>query len=145
MPRLFMKYITTVSRCSTLYRDKQLEPYGLTGYQAPYLPIVCAEPGITQDAIAQKLNVNRSTVTRQLTLLEEAGYVTRRRSDTDRRALEVYPTERAQEVLPTVKETHRAWKEALTEGFTEEELATLEALTARLAHRAETLKGGTSL
>ncbi len=73
-------------------RDALIADCGLSGWQAPYIPEICAAPGITQDQLALRLHVNRSNVTRQLAMLEENGFVLRRRSESDRRAVEVYPT-----------------------------------------------------
>ena len=139
MSRHLMKSINTISRCAVLYRDEILADTGLNGYQAPYVPEICAAPGITQDQLAQRLHVNRSSVTRQLALLEEGGFIRRRRSETDRRTIEVFPTEKMLAALPVVRDTMHRWRALLTEGFTPEELETLEALLDRLADRAAAL------
>lgn len=140
MRRYIMKNINTIARCASLYRDAQLIEIGLNGYQAPYVPEICAAPGITQEQLAQRLHVNRSSVTRQLALLEESGFISRRRSQDDRRAVEVYPTEKMEQALPVVRDTFRRWRLALTEGMTEEELELLESLLERLANRAEAIR-----
>lgn len=140
MPRPLMRSISTIARCATLFRDENLACLGLNGYQAPYVPVICAEPGITQEQLAQRLHVNRSSVTRQLTLLEEGGFILRQRSEKDRRAMHVYPTQRMREALPEVLGTFVRWREALTEGLTQEELCTLETLLDRLAGRAEEIR-----
>ena len=137
MKRSLTKSIMIISRCTALYRDKYLSEYGLSGYQAPYLPAVCNHPGITQDQIAQELHVNRSSVTRQLTLLEENGYITRKRRETDRRAVEVYPTEKGLAILPTVRESFHSWWQKLTDGLSAEQLELLETLLDTLSRKAE--------
>lgn len=137
MKRSLTKSIMIISRCTALYRDKYLSEYGLSGYQAPYLPAVCNHPGITQDQIAQELHVNRSSVTRQLILLEENGYITRKRSETDRRAVEVYPTEKGLAILPTVRESFHSWRQKLTDGLSAEQLELLETLLDTLSRKAE--------
>lgn len=48
MQQFFMKNISAIARCATLYSDAQLTEVGLNGYQAPYVPEICAAPGITQ-------------------------------------------------------------------------------------------------
>lgn len=140
MPRYLMKNISTIARCATLYRDQQLTEIGLNGYQAPYVPEICAAPGIAQEQLAQQLHVNRSSVTRQLMLLEENGFIVRRRSPDDRRTVEVYPTEKMQAALPIVRDTFVRWRRALTEGLTPEELELLETLLERLAGRAQEIR-----
>ena len=139
MDHYTMRYINTIARCSNLYHDEALRSTGLRSYQSSYIPIVCAKPGITQDQIARDLHVNRSSVTRQMTSLEENGFVTRRRSSDDRRAGEVYPTDKAQAVLPAVRAARKSWRSLLLEGMTDEEREALDVLLARLADRAQSL------
>ena len=139
MDHYTMRYINTIARCATLYHDEALRSAGLSSYQSSYIPIVCARPGITQDQIARQLHVNRSSVTRQLTSLEENGFVTRRRSSDDRRAVEVYPTDKAQAVLPAVRQARKSWRSLLLDGMTDEEREALDVLLARLADRAQSL------
>lgn len=137
-----MRYISTTSRCAILYRSERLSGSGLNGYQSGYILNICRTPGITQDQLAQRLHVNRSNVTRQLTLLEAAGFVERRRSELDRRAIEVYPTEKAFAILPTVQNVLDKWNEYLIEDFTEEEKACFIGFLERVAHRAEVYVDG---
>ena len=80
--------------------------------------------------------MNKSNVARQLAHLEEGGFVTRQYSETDKRMLLVYPTEKALQLLPTIADIHRAWRSYLTESFTAEELELFSALLDRAAERA---------
>ena len=128
MKQHLMRNINTISRCAALYRE------------APYIPEICAAPGITQDQLALRLHVNRSNVTRQLAMLEENGFVLRRRSESDRRAVEVYPTQKAEETLSAVRAVYRSWREKLFYDLTSEERDRLESLLERLARRAEDIQ-----
>lgn len=139
MDHYTMRYINTIARCANLYHDEALRSAGLSSYQSSYIPIVCSKPGITQDQIARELHVNRSSVTRQMTALEENGFITRRRSPDDRRAIEVYPTDKARAVLPAVREARKNWRSMLLEGMTDDEREALDELLARLADRAEAI------
>ena len=140
MKQHLMRNINTISRCAALYRDAHLADCGLSGWQAPYIPEICAAPGITQDQLALRLHVNRSNVTRQLAMLEENGFVLRRRSESDRRAVEVYPTQKAEETLSAVRAVDRSWREKLFYDLTSEERDRLESLLERLARRAEDIQ-----
>lgn len=92
------------------------------------------------DQLALRLHVNRSNVTRQLAMLEENGFVLRRRSESDRRAVEVYPTQKAEETLSAVRAVYRSWREKLFYDLTSEERDRLESLLERLARRAEDIQ-----
>ena len=98
--------------------------------------VVCRRPGISQDAISRRLFINKSNVTRSLAYLEGHGFVTRERDSEDRRQTLVYPTEKALEILPKVREIIRGWNSYITEGFTEEEMEMYMAMTERIAARA---------
>ena len=135
MPSL-MRYINIVSRCAAIWRADKLEGTELGDQHYTYIITVCRNPGISQDAIARKLCINKSNVTRSLSYLETHGFVTREQSSEDRRITLVYPTEKAHDILPTVRSIIRGWNAYITEGFTEEELEMYMDMTERLAARA---------
>ena len=135
MPSL-TRYINIVSRCAAIWRADKLEGTELGDQHHSYILVVCRHPGISQDAIARKLFLNKSNVTRSLAYLEEHGFVTRERDREDRRQTLVYPTEKAFEVLPRVREIIKGWNSYITEDFTEEELEMYFAMTRRIAERA---------
>lgn len=137
MPSL-MRYINIVSRCAAMWRADKLEGTELGDQHYPYILTVCRNPGISQDAIARKLFINKSNVTRSLAYLETHGFVTREQSTEDRRITLVYPTEKAHEILPSVRTIIRGWNDYITEGFTEEELEMYMDMTERLAAKAAT-------
>ena len=83
----FMRQINITSRCATLYRERQLAGTGLSGCHTPYLLALYRRPGISQEELARDLNVNKSSVTRQLSAMEEKGYVRREPDPADRRSL----------------------------------------------------------
>ena len=135
MPSL-MRYINIVSRCATIWRTDKLEGTELGDQHYSYILVVCRRPGISQDAISRRLFINKSNVTRSLAYLEEHGFVTRERDSEDRRQTLVYPTEKAFEILPQVREIIRGWNSYITEGFTEEEMEMYMSMTMRIAERA---------
>lgn len=137
MSRHLVRNIGMVARCTNRYREKFLEGTGMNGPQVTYVLEICRSPGIAQDQLAQRLHVNPSTVTRQLGALEENGYITRQRSQDDRRVVEVYPTDKMNEMLPRVRGIFADWREILAQGLTEAELETLAELMQRLARNAE--------
>ena len=117
-----MRYINIVSRCATIWRTDKLEGTELGDQHYSYILVVCRRPGISQDAISRRLFINKSNVTRSLSYLEEHGFVTRERDPEDRRQTRVYPTEKAIDILPRVREMIKGWNSYITEGFTEEEM-----------------------
>ena len=131
------RYIMTIARCSNQFRSERLQGTGLCGRHCAYILCVCRAPGTTQDAIAKEIYVNKSNVTRQLAALEQEGFVERRPCETDSRAMEVYPTEKALAVLPQVRAVLQEWNAYITADFSEEEKEQFSSLLARAAARAQ--------
>ncbi len=136
MPKL-MRQINMISRISTMYRDDRLKGSELGACHHTYILTICKNPGISQDKLAQKIFINRSNVTRQLSYLEEKGYVERKQSLSDKRVQLVYPTEKAMAALSTVMEIVDDWNSYITEGFSEDELDCLSYMLDRILENAK--------
>ena len=128
--------ITEVARCGAQYRSDQLSPMGLKACHASYLTQICAEPGISQDGLARRICINKSNVARQAAVLEEEGFITRRPSASDKRVLELYPTQKALSILPQIREILDCWDGCGTADLTGEEKEQLAALIAKMKIRA---------
>jgi DNA-binding MarR family transcriptional regulator len=131
-----MKYISVTSRCAIQYRSEKLSGSDLNGFQCTYILYICKNPGISQDQLARIIYINKSNVTRQLAMLEENGYVERRICETDKRVIEVFPTQKSLDILPRVKQVFDRWNDYITGDFTEEEKATLNSMLERMAKKA---------
>lgn len=132
----FMRYINVVGRCAAIFRADRLKETDLAETQHSYILCVCRDPGISQDALARKLFLNKSNVTRTLSQLEASGYVRREQSAEDKRVTLVYPTEKAEKMLPVIRGFLREWRSYLTQDLSEEELTRLEEILPKLAKRA---------
>ena len=94
-----MRYVSRTSRCGVIFRDEAFKDLGLTGTQHHYLIVIYKNPGIYQHQLAKRLIVNKSNVTRQLNLMEQAGFITRRQDLDNRRQVHIFPTEKAIEEI----------------------------------------------
>ena len=135
MPSL-NRSLNVIGRCGTLFRARHLEGSGVDAFNYFYLFYICRNPGVSQDALSKALYVNKSSVTRHIARLEEAGLLTRTPSTEDRRMMLVYPTEKAIALLPTLREVGGLWHDAITDGFTTEETTQFESLLARAMENA---------
>ncbi len=131
----FMRKIAVITRCGAMFRAEKLNELGLGDNRHSYILSLCRNPGISQDALSKKLFINKSNVTRTLATLEKLGYVWREQSAEDKRVTLVYPTQKAVDTLPKIRAVLKEWREFLTEGFTEEEIAVLDESLSRLASR----------
>lgn len=128
--------ILAVYRCGNQFRNEKMAEYGLKGIHIGYLTRICAQPGISQEGLAQKMYINKSTVTRQAAVLEETGFITRRPSEEDKRMLMLYPTEKALTLLPKLRQIVEQWDALITQDMTEEEIATVTEVLSRMRERA---------
>ena len=135
MPDL-MHHITDIARCAALYRQEELACLGLKSCHASYLDTICACPGITQDQLARRIFINKSNVARQLAILEEDGYVERRPSPDDKRAIQVFPTQKALDAMPQIIRIFRTWESFVAQDLSEEERKALAAMLEKMKSRS---------
>ena len=128
--------ILAIARCDTQYRSEKMAPFGLKSCHPSSLMHICANPGISQDRLAQLVFINKSNVARQVAFLEEEGYLRRESSQSDRRVVELYPTDKALELLPQVQQILTDWERCITEDVTEEEIQTVTRVLAKMKDKA---------
>lgn len=128
--------ITEIARCGAQYRTEALAPLGLKACHASYLTEICTHPGISQDQLAARICINKSNVARQAAILEENGFVTRTPSATDKRIMELHPTQKALDLLPQIQPLLRDWEACLTADLSEEEKNQLSTLLSRMKEKA---------
>ena len=128
--------ITEIVRCTTQFRSEMLAPLGLKSCHASYLIEICAHPGISQDQLAARICINKSNVARQAAILEEDGFVTRTPSQQDKRIMQLYPTQKTLDLLPSISPILRQWEACLTADVSEEELVILEKVLSRMKDKA---------
>ena len=71
-------------------------------------------------------------------MLEEEGFITRMPSASDKRVMELYPTDKAIALLPQIQQILRSWEGTITEDLTQEELNVLSSLLMRMKSRSAT-------
>ena len=130
------RYINIISRCGNMYRSERLKDTDLGATHHAYLFNICRNPGISQEQLSKMIYINKSNVTRNLATLEKHGYIERRPSETDKRVMLVYPTQKAEDVLPLLREIIHDWNTLVAADLTEEELEQLRSILARMAERA---------
>ncbi len=108
---------------------------GLNPPQAGILRAIAAAPGRSQQALSEQLGLLPSRVVAFVDVLEERGYVERRRNPGDRRLHALYLTDHGHQLLAEIGQAGRAHEEEITGGLSagqrEELAALLQALAAR--------------
>ncbi len=134
MPSL-MRRINVISRCAMNYKSERLSGE-LSGCHHPFVTCISKNPGMSQEEIARRLCLNKSTVARTLSYLEEHGFVNREADGADKRVLHVYPTEKMLLALPEVTALAREWNRIISDGLNEEEIAVFNSLLEKIEARA---------
>ena len=128
--------ITEIARCGSQYRTEALAPMGLKACHASYLTEICATPGISQDKLASRICINKSNVARQAAILEEDGFIVRTPSATDKRIMQLFPTQKTLDLLPQIDRIMEDWQKLLTQDLDEDEQLLLERMLGQLLRRA---------
>lgn len=131
----FSRDINTIDRYLRLHRREYMEPLGLKGIHARLFMLICRKPGCSQDQLAKQMGFDKSTIARQLELLEELGFVMRKPGEKDKRILCVYPTQKMQQFQPGLDAAMQTWEDAILEDFTEAERQQLAGFLARIREK----------
>ena len=132
----FMKMLNNISRSQAIYRQDKISAKDLQSSHYAFVLAICRDPGRSQEEIAKELCINKSTVARNLTQLEEKGYISRVSLPHDKRQFSVYPTEKMLAVLPEIKKASLEWTKLLSEGIAQEELDIFHSVLKRMEERS---------
>jgi DNA-binding MarR family transcriptional regulator len=105
-----------------------LREVGLFVGQEIMLMQLWEQDGQSQNCLGHTLRLDHSTVAKSVQRLEEAGFVTRSRSEEDRRVTIVSLTPAGRDLEPKVQEVWRRLEKITTEALTEQERALLVTL-----------------
>ena len=122
------KTINHISRNIHWMVKHQLEPYGVGSGQHFFLFLLDRSPGMTQNEVSVKTDIDKATAAKGLSKLEQQGYITRVPDERDRRIRRLYLTESGKEIIPKVKESLARVTEVGAAELTGEELEQLFSL-----------------
>ena len=131
----FSSNFNAVDRYLRRYRREYMAPLGLKGIHARLFMAICRTPGCSQDQLAKRMWFDKSTIARQMELLEKKEFITRKPSEKDKRVLCVYPTERMLAVQPDLQKAMEQWESTLLQDLNEEEKVQLNSLLSRIRQR----------
>ena len=130
--------ITTIMRKINMWKNEQAAPYGITAAQVPVIILTCKKPGISQNDVVDEVGLEKSVVAKTIGKLMDNGYITREQNIKDKRAFDLYPTDKALEIYPTLVSHGKICMELLTTGFSENDREILGKLLDRMVNNAKT-------
>jgi DNA-binding MarR family transcriptional regulator len=116
---------------------RELAPLGITGGQAALLWAIRSNPGMGLQGLAELEGVSAPAMSAHVDRLEAAGLVTRRRSDRDRRRVELEVTEAGVRILRSARRRRTAWLAERLRRLEPDELERIEAALPALERLLE--------
>jgi DNA-binding MarR family transcriptional regulator len=110
-----------ITHITHLYLTTHLQKYHISSGQLPLLMRLYHQDGIHQEQLAHDLLIDKTTCTRQITKLVEAGLITKENDPTDKRANKIYLTDKAHTIKKDVRNILRTWRNILLQDFTTED------------------------
>lgn len=115
------KWVSIIHRYGQIYVSRMLSKYGVGPGQISFLMVLYQSDGISQDYLANLLNIDKTTTARALLKLEENEMIQRISKEEDKRVKLVYLTEKSRVLEPEIKSTMQLWTEIVTKDFSEAE------------------------
>jgi DNA-binding MarR family transcriptional regulator len=110
-----------IFRYSQVYLNNELKKYNIGIGQIHFLHMLSNTDGINQEHLAESLSLSKATSTRAIKKLESEGYVFRKKDKTDKRAYNVFITQKGKKLMDILKNISSEWTDILLSGFTENE------------------------
>ena len=120
------------------WRSEHAAPLGLNSSHVSIIIETCKNSGISQNEMVKRLSYEKSVVAKAIAKLIAAGYITREQNAKDKRAFNLFPTEKAWDVYPTLIQQGDLCMELLTDGLTMEERAELSLLLEKMVQNTLT-------
>lgn len=105
--------------------------------QFTFLTRICENQGINQIDLSNLLKVDKTTTTKAIHKLIEAGYIDKMRDDIDKRMWRVYPTPKALEAYSFIIEEENRNIEVCFKNFSSEEKELVTKLVKRMSENIE--------
>lgn len=129
--------IKKISRLLEKQANILLKPYDITHGYTYFLLALFEKDGQTQTQLQQTVGMDHSTIVRTLDRMARDGLIERRPSPSDRRAFEIYLTEKGRACEMDVLGAAGDLNHALLKGFSKEEQNMLHAYLTRLVANLE--------
>ena len=130
------RWISLLHRYGHIYVGKQLKEYNISKGQYIFLNALYKQEGVSQEQLSDYLKIDKGTTAKAIRKLEEEGYVIRKVDAKDKRAYNIYLTEKAMKIKPIVRKAMTDWIDILYSGFSEEEKELSLALLDRMGENA---------
>lgn len=116
-PKSMGRWISVLYRQFQIYINLALQDLDISSSEYSFLIMLFHKDGVTQEELSSALFIDKAATARAIKSLEEKGYVKRERDIQDRRANQVYATEKAKVCKDRIHSALKNWSGILTEGM----------------------------
>jgi Transcriptional regulators len=110
-----------ICRNQFVFVNRESKKLNITGRQIPCLRLISDHPGITQDDIANTLQIDKGFIARVVKKLEDDDFLYRTIDPTNRRKYHIYLTEKGKNIIPEIKAIDEKWEKIVFEGLKKDE------------------------
>ncbi|WP_368488839.1 MarR family winged helix-turn-helix transcriptional regulator [Clostridium sp. BJN0013] len=132
-----LREIGTLSRCIHSISDLKFKELNLQKGQFTFLTRICENQGINQIDLSNLLKVDKTTTTKAIQKLIEAGYIYKKRDDIDKRMWRLYSKEKALEIYTFIIEEENKNIEVCFNSFSVEEKELVSKLVKKMRKNIE--------
>jgi len=119
------------------YISKSLTVINLSFSDSVFLVNIGDKEGISQEEIASFLAIDKAAIARSVKSMEKTGYVRTKRSNTDKRAKELYLTDRGQELYQYMCGLHEEWLRQVLVDFEPDKIKIFTQMIGQISERAK--------
>ncbi len=123
-------------RSSQKHFDKIFAKYNLGYASSLFLTTIYEHEGITMNEIAITGNFDKGTITKSVQKLQELDYVIVKSNEEDKRAKNLYTTNKARDIITDIYLAKQTWWDHLLQDVTDEELSTYLKTNDKILQRA---------
>lgn len=132
-----LREIGTLSRCIHCISDLKFKELKLQKGQFTFLTRICENPGINQIDLSNILKVDKTTTTKAIQKLIDAGYISKEKDDIDKRMWRLYPKKKALETYEFIIDEENRNIGVCFDKFSEEEKDMVYELVRKMRQNIE--------
>ncbi len=132
-----LRNIEKIARSLQTIMASKFSALGLKRGQHPYLIFINENPGLSQLELVQRLNIDKTTVTKALVQLEKQRLIIRQKNKEDQRFMETYPTSKGREVYEAVLRVEKDLLDTAFTAFSEMDRMNLKTLLGKIDKNIE--------
>lgn len=132
-----LREIGGLSRCVQSISDLKFKEINLQKGQFTFLTRICENAGINQIDLSNLLKVDKTTTTKAVQKLIEAGYINKKKDDIDKRMWRLYPKKKALDIYPFIIKEENKHIQICFHNFSKEEKELAYKLVKKMRENIE--------